>query len=381
MSQAVSSFMQRALELAARGRGSVEPNPLVGCVIERGGRIIGEGFHERFGGPHAEINALAACSESPAGATVHVTLEPCCHSNKKTPPCVPKLIEAKVAWVLIGCLDPDPAVSGQGAAQLRAASMDVHVGVLEAECRQINAAYMARVIHNRPYVTLKWAVSADGMIAGREGRRVQIAGEAATAAVHALRGRCDAIAVGTNTLLNDDPLLTVRTPNPPRLPLRVVLSNRLLLPKDRRLFQTALADHPVLVYTSEPRADSPDASAIRSCGAEVVGLPAKDNWRGDVRFSMNDVYADLARRRVTHLLVEPGAQLARELIDRSQADRAWVIRGQMTIAQSGITAPLCPWPIAGSRQLEGDRLREHLNTDSKVFFAMEESADLALTHR
>src|SRR3954468_24610608 len=147
------SFMRRALELAARGRGSVEPNPMVGCVIVQNGRIIGDGHHQQFGGPHAEREALKACRESPRGASVYVNLEPCCHTDKKTPPCVPALIEAGVARVVVGCLDPNPQVSGRGVEALRAAGIEVSVGLLESEAKQLNAAFFAVIAAGRPYVT------------------------------------------------------------------------------------------------------------------------------------------------------------------------------------------------------------------------------------
>src|SRR5213082_2221140 len=150
-------FMRRAIELAARGRGSVEPNPMVGCVIVRDGRIIADGYHQEFGQPHAEREALAAARESPRGATVYVNLEPCCHTNKKTPPCVPALIAAKIRRVVVACIDPNPDVSGQGIAQLRAAGIDVTTGILEHQAKQLNAPFFALTQHHRPYVTLKWA--------------------------------------------------------------------------------------------------------------------------------------------------------------------------------------------------------------------------------
>src|SRR3954453_3729783 len=149
-------FMRRALPLAMNGRGRVEPNPMVGCVIVKNGRVIGEGYHAQFGGPHAEPTALANCAESPAGATAYVTLEPCCHTNKKTPPCVPALIEARLARVVSGSVDPNPDVNGQGLDQLRAAGIHVTQGVLEESCKQLLAPFIARVVYDRPYVTLKW---------------------------------------------------------------------------------------------------------------------------------------------------------------------------------------------------------------------------------
>ena len=157
MRAADESFLRRAIRLAMNGRGAVEPNPMVGCVIVKEGRIIGEGFHGRYGGPHAEPTALSACSEDPRGATAYVTLEPCCHLDKQTPPCVPRLIEAGIARCVIGCLDPNPKVNGRGLSMLRDAGIDVVGPCLEVECKQLIAPFIARSVLHRPYVTLKWA--------------------------------------------------------------------------------------------------------------------------------------------------------------------------------------------------------------------------------
>src|SRR5947207_1217269 len=196
-----TQMMRRAVRLAMNGRGRVEPNPMVACVLTRDGRVIGEGFHEQFGGPHAEPTALVSVTESPQGATAYVTLEPCCHTNKKTPPCVPALIDAKIARVVCGCVDPNPSVNGQGLDQLRAAGIAVDVNVLEDPAKQLLAPFIARTVYDRPYVTLKWAESADGKVAGAGGKRVQISNPPATKLVHELRGRCDAIMVGINTVI------------------------------------------------------------------------------------------------------------------------------------------------------------------------------------
>src|SRR5581483_11984816 len=191
-----TSFMRRALRLAMNGRGGVEPNPMVGCVIVKNGRIIGEGYHQHFGGPHAELNALASSIESPEAATAYVTLEPCCHTNKKTPPCVPALIAAKIGRVVIGCLDPNPDVNGNGVRRLRKAGIQIDGPLLEAEAKQLIAPFLAHVSLKRPYVTLKWAESSNGKVAGRLGRPVRISNSSSDKAVHQLRARCDAIAVG-----------------------------------------------------------------------------------------------------------------------------------------------------------------------------------------
>ena len=206
-------FLRRALRLAMNGRGRVEPNPMVGCVLVKDGQVIGEGWHTHFGGPHAEPAALANCAargRSPAGATAFVTLEPCCHLNKKTPPCAPRLIQESIARVVIGCLDPNPDVNGKGAAMLRAAGIEIATAPvpLGDECEQLIAPFLAAQRWGRPYLTLKWAESADGFVAGPGGTPVQISSPQATLAVHRLRSRCDAVGVGVGTVSTDDPSLT-----------------------------------------------------------------------------------------------------------------------------------------------------------------------------
>src|SRR3954468_13220641 len=232
-------FLRRAIRLAMNGRGRVEPNPMVGCVIvRRDGRVIGEGFHEQFGGPHAEPNALAACAragESPEGATAYVTLEPCCHTNKKTPPCAPRVIAAKIARVVVGCLDPNPDVDGKGVAMLRAAGVRVDGPVLEGEAKQLIAPFIARTRLGRPYVTLKWAQTADGKVAGPGGARMQISNAFSRDLVHDLRARCDGILVGVNTVLIDNPLLNARDATQRRDPARFVLDRDLRTPPEAQV--------------------------------------------------------------------------------------------------------------------------------------------------
>src|SRR5687768_16410958 len=232
-------MMRRAIRLAMNGRGRVEPNPMVGCVIVKNDRVIGEGYHGEFGGPHAEPAALAACTESPEGATAYVTLEPCCHTNKKTPPCTPALIAAKIARVVVGSVDPNPDVNGQGLDELRAARIRVTQGVLEESAKQLLAPFIARVVYDRPYVTLKWAETADGKVAGPRGERLQISNEKSTRVVHELRARSDAILVGINTVLTDDPMLTPRDVPTTRRIIRAVLDARLRIPMSCKLVRTA----------------------------------------------------------------------------------------------------------------------------------------------
>jgi pyrimidine deaminase RibD-like protein len=215
--------LRRAIRLATNGRGLVEPNPMVGCVIVKDGRVIGEGLHQQYGHPHAEPNALASCSESPEGATAYVTLEPCCHTNKQTPPCVPRLIAAKISRVVIGCLDPNPDVNGNGVRQLREAGIVVDGPLLEAECKQLIAPFIAKTVFNKPYITMKWAESADGKVAGPSGNRVQISNPTSSHQVQLLRSRCDAVLVGINTVISDDPILLPR--GVPRLGVKIFASD------------------------------------------------------------------------------------------------------------------------------------------------------------
>jgi len=363
------TFMRRALDLAARGRGSVEPNPMVGCVIVRDGRVIGDGYHQKFGEPHAEREALAAARESPRGATVYVNLEPCCHTNKKTPPCVPALIEAGVAKVVVGCADPNPQVSGKGIEALRAAGIDVNVGLLEAESKQLNAAYFARVVAARPYVTLKWAQSADGKVAGAGGHRMQISNELSMSVVHELRARSDAILVGIGTVLADDPLLSARGRGLRPL-LRAVLDSSLRIPLQSRLVKTIFAS--TVVYCTLDASTSDKAHALEERGIHVIGIPVGRMGKPAPKFVLND----LAARGVTHLVVDAGPTLGQSLIDQGLADRIWIIHSPIVIgAPDAPSAPIAPYPEVASLDLRGDRLVEMLNPHSDVFFCSMPSID------
>lgn len=358
------------------GRGAVEPNPMVGCVIVKGGRIIGEGYHERFGGPHAEPNALAACIESPAGATAYVTLEPCCHLNKKTPPCAPRLIEAKIARVVVGCLDPNAEVNGKGLAMLRAAGIEVVAPVLETEAKQLVAPFLARVRHGRTYVTLKWAESADGKVAGPGGRRAQISNERSMHLVHELRARSDAILIGIKTLLVDDPLLTARGVELRRPLIRAVIDPDLKTPLTSRLVRSA-PQGKVILYCGDDRAYAgPNrVDELRGVGVQVKVIPAVGG-----RLLLSEVAGDLAKRGATHVLVDAGPSLARGFFAAQLVDRLWIFRSPRPI--DGDTAPAAaPVPDnfakTGEMDVQGDRLTEYLNRKSDVFFAPVPSADFA----
>jgi diaminohydroxyphosphoribosylaminopyrimidine deaminase / 5-amino-6-(5-phosphoribosylamino)uracil reductase len=363
-------FLRRALRLAMNGRGAVEPNPMVGCVIVRDGRIIGEGFHAKFGSVHAEPAALSACTESPAGATVYVTMEPCCHTNKKTPPCAPRLVEAKVRRVVFGCLDPNPDVNGRGITMLREAGVDVDGPLLEPEARQLNAAFFKGTIHQRPYVTLKWAQSADGKVAGPGGKKMWISGSLSTRAIHELRARCDSILIGIGTALNDDPLLTSRGVVGARPLRRAVLDTSLRISLDSQLVHTG-AGEVVIFCSREVYRRSPRVAELQRLGVDVH--PVKPDPRGGV--SLDDVLFDLDNWG-EHVLVEAGPTLAARFLEQNLADRVWVLQSPTQINdETAPSAVLVPYPIVAEADLEGDHLTEYLNPTSPVYFSPVASAD------
>ncbi len=369
-STADQAFMRRAIELAMRGRGGVEPNPMVGCVLVAGAKTIAESWHEQFGGPHAEPLALRMAGDAARGATAYVTLEPCCHERKKTPPCVPALIAAGVARVVAGCMDPNPMVNGQGLALLQQAGIEVEAGVLEKECRQLLAPFIARTTYRRPYVTLKWAQTADGKMAGPMGRRMAISNATSNRLVHDLRARCDAIVVGVKTAVSDDPLLTSRAKSSRRL-LRVVLDPQRRLPPTRQLVRTATAEDPVLVFCLA------EYATIHGIGPGVEIVPVdSDPLRRD-HLHLRSVLERLAERGATHVLVEPGPGMIRAFCEANLADRLWVIRSPERVEHdSAPAAPVVDWPGVAELDVAGDRLTEYLNPRGEVYFAATESADM-----
>jgi diaminohydroxyphosphoribosylaminopyrimidine deaminase/5-amino-6-(5-phosphoribosylamino)uracil reductase len=319
MSSFDEQMLRRALELAEKGRGHVEPNPLVGAVLVKDGRVIGEGWHERFGAAHAEVTALAAAGAASRGATLYVTLEPCCHHGK-TPPCTDALMGAGVARVVAAMADPFPQVCGQGAAQLRGAGISIEVGLLEAEARRLNAPYLKLLATGRPYVHAKWAMTLDGKIASRSGDSKWISNEASRRLVHQLRGRMDAIIIGIGTALADDPLLTARPPGP-RTACRVVLDSHGRLPLSCQLAATA-RETPTLVVTASP-ADTAGAAALRAAGCEVLCLQASKAGRPGV----DDLLQELGRRRFTNILVEGGSEVLGSFLDARAIDEVHVFLG------------------------------------------------------
>jgi diaminohydroxyphosphoribosylaminopyrimidine deaminase / 5-amino-6-(5-phosphoribosylamino)uracil reductase len=326
--------MRRALELAVGGQGVVEPNPMVGCVIAQGAEIIGEGFHKRFGGAHAEVEALRIAGRRAAGATLYVTLEPCCHQGK-TPPCTQAVLASGVHRVVVAQPDPFPQVQGGGIAALRAAGLTVEVGLLEAQARRLNAPYLKLVTRGRPWLIAKWAMSLDGKIATRAGESRWISSPESRQIVHALRGRMDAIMVGRETAARDDPLLTARPPGP-RTAVRVVLDTRASLGSDSQLVRTA-RETPVLVAVGQESSAS-DQSRLRNAGCEVFLCEGPSPAA-----RLDALLAELGRRRLTNVLVEGGARLLGSLLDARQIDEVHVF-----IAPKLLGGADAPAAIAGT---------------------------------
>ncbi|MGL5097288.1 MAG: bifunctional diaminohydroxyphosphoribosylaminopyrimidine deaminase/5-amino-6-(5-phosphoribosylamino)uracil reductase RibD, partial [Planctomycetia bacterium] len=291
-------FMRRALELAARGRGAVEPNPMVGAVVVKDGVVVGEGWHQRYGGPHAEVHALDAVGPAARGATLYVTLEPCRHFGK-TPPCTHRVLAAGVARVVAALRDPFPAVDGGGFAELEAAGVSTTVGVLEAEARALAAPYLRLVTTGRPFVHAKWAMTLDGRIATAVGESQWISGEASRRHAHQFRGTVDAIVVGIGTVVADDPLLTAR-PAGPRVAVRVVFDAFALLPPASQLVATA-RETPTVLATTAAAADS-RVAVLERAGVEVWRLPADAAGRPLIAAFLDEA----GRRRWTNVLVEGG---------------------------------------------------------------------------
>jgi diaminohydroxyphosphoribosylaminopyrimidine deaminase/5-amino-6-(5-phosphoribosylamino)uracil reductase len=313
----MNKYMQMALELAARGLGNVEPNPAVGAVIVKNGKIIGRGWHKKFGGPHAEINAIADCKKqgaNPKGATMFVTLEPCCHFGK-TGPCTDALIAAKLKKVVVATIDPSKHANGKGIRRLRNAGIKVEVGLCEAEARVLNAPFLKFTSTGKTWVTLKWAQSIDGKLAWAktDAKHRWISCEQSRKDAHNLRRQVGAILVGINTVLKDDPLLTPR-PADGKKPLRIVLDNNLRIPLNCKLLKTA-SNVPLLIVTLVPslRTKVKKVRQITGRGAEILACPAS---RSNLQFLLSQ----LSKLGIRHLLVEGGPTVIGSFLKAKLAD-------------------------------------------------------------
>lgn len=307
-------FMRAALRLARRGAGTVSPNPLVGALLVRGGKIVGSGYHRFFGGPHAERYALEKAREKARGADLYINLEPCSHFGK-TPPCSDALIAAGIRRAFIGMQDPNALVSGSGIKKLAAAGIAVETGILERECRQLNEVFIKHIISKIPFVYLKLAASLDGKIATASGDSKWITGMASRALVHCLRSRVDAVMVGIGTVLSDDPQLTARLyPGAKKNPLRVIVDSTLRTPLRSRLLATA-RDVPTIIATIANSSKS-RAAAVTQSGAELLTMPAR-NGRVNLKLLMKK----LGQRGISSVLIEGGSELSAAALQDGIVDK------------------------------------------------------------
>ena len=306
-------YMKMALRLAQRGLGNTSPNPMVGALIVKGGKIIGRGYHKRFGGPHAEINAIREAKDDLNGATLYVTLEPCCHKGKKTPPCLDTLLKYNWKRVVIGTADPNPKVNGRSIEILRQKGIETKVGVLQEECRRLNEVYFKYIQTGTPFVTLKFAQTLDGRIATATGDSRWISSELSLKGAHRLRSLYDAVLVGVGTVLKDDPQLTVRLVKG-RNPLRVVADSRLRIPLNSKILKD-LEIAPTTIVTT-PQADREKASSLKRMGIEV--LMVEEDSEGMV--DLKDLLQKLGKKNVSSVLVEGGATTITSFIRQELAD-------------------------------------------------------------
>lgn len=332
------SYMIRALALAEGGRGRTSPNPLVGAVVVQDGRIVGEGFHQYLGGPHAEVTALDAAGGAAKGSTLYVTLEPCCHHGR-TPPCTDRIIASGVTRVVAAIGDPNPKVAGKGTAALQAAGVEVIVGCLAAEAARQNEAFRKYITTGRPFTIIKYAMTLDGKLATFTGDSKWITAEAARTYVHELRAGMDAILVGIGTVEADDPLLTVRLATRAegrRPPRRIILDSTARIPLNAKILATA-AEAPVMVAVTD-RAPLAKRDAIQRTGAEVVQIQAD----GDGRVDVSALTAWLGEREVSSVLIEGGSTVNTAFLEAGLVDKVLCF-----VAPKIVGGAQAPTPVEG----------------------------------
>jgi len=338
-------WMRRAIGLARRGEGLVEPNPMVGCVIVRGSEVLGEGWHRYFGGPHAERDALAAAGDGAnlSGATWYVTLEPCCHKGK-TPPCTGAIIASRAARVVAALRDPFPLVNGRGFEEITRAGIAVTVGVEEGGARQLCAPFLKRIATGRPWVIAKWAMTLDGKIATSAGDSRWISCSESRRRVHSLRGRVDGIMIGVGTAIADDPRLTAR-PEGTRTAIRLIVDRHGALPLDSQLVRTA-RETPVRIFVG-PLAPEDHLQQLREAGVDVVHCTS--NHRTEM---LGEILDHCGREKMTNLLVEGGGGLLGALNDGNLIDEAHVFIAPKIVGGLNAVTPMAGTGLGMMREAE-----------------------------
>ena len=306
-------YMRLALKMASRALGQTSPNPLVGAIVVKNGRIVGQGYHHRAGAPHAEINALAEAGKKAIGADLYLNLEPCTHYGR-TPPCADVIIQRRIKRVFVGMQDPNPLVNGKGIEKLRRAGIRVKAGILEKECRKLNEVFIKYITTGVPFVILKAAASLDGKIATVTGNSKWITNEKSRQYVHRLRSRVDAVLVGIRTVQNDDPLLTTRLKNRrAKNPVRVVVDSTLKISRDARVFNPRSKARAIIATT--PKASPKKIAAIENQGAKVLVIPSQN--RVDLQLLMGA----LAKEKITSVLIEGGGQINTSALQAGIVDK------------------------------------------------------------
>lgn len=348
--------MKLALKLAQKGRGRTSPNPLVGAVVVKEGKVVGQGYHQEAGTPHAEVHALAAAGKRARGATMYVTLEPCNHTGK-TPPCTQAILARGIARVVVGMVDPNPLVAGSGCRFLESQGVEVAGELLATECRAINRPFIKHISTGRPWVIMKAGCSLDGRIAVADGRCAWITGEESRREVHRLRDRVDAILVGADTAINDDPSLTTRLPGRKgRDPLRVVLDSALRLPpRARMLSQESAAE--TWIFCSIP-ADQKKRQALERAGARVIPVSPQEG-----RVKLAEVLATLGKAGLTTLLVEGGSSVHTSFLKEDLVDQVSLFMAPLFLGKGSIpvVGDLAITDVGQGRRFETSRVKRFGN--------------------
>ena len=324
--------MRRAIELAKKGGGYVHPNPLVGCVVVKDGEIIAEGYHKKYGEYHAERNALLRCQSETKGASLYVTLEPCCHYGK-TPPCTEIIIEKGIKKVFVGILDPNPLVAGKGVKILQDAGIEIEVGLCEDEIRELNKVFLKYITTKRPYVIMKTAMTLDGKIAAHTGDSRWVTNEQSRKLVHELRSEMAAVVVGIGTVLADDPMLNVRLEGNPHQPIRIVVDSNLRIPRNSKLIRTS-GEYRTIIATIK-RDDCRDVQPYVSTGVEILECQS-NNGHVDI----NDLMAKLGAMGIDSILLGGGGTLNAAFLEAGCVDEVWAFIAPKIIGGEGAKTPV-----------------------------------------
>ncbi len=324
-------FIRECLVLAKRGAAKVSPNPFVGSLIVKNGKIIGRGWHKKYGDPHAEVNAIINSKENTAGATLYCNLEPCCHTNKQTPPCVPLIIKKKIKRVVISNLDPNKEVNGRGIRELKKAGIEVTAGILENEGKELNKFYFKFVREKIPFITIKIAQSLDGKISESGNKQTWLTGEKSIKFVHKLRSEYDAVLVGANTVKVDNPLLTVREVRGIN-PIRIIIDGNLSIPLKSRVIDCENPDN-TWIFTSKNSSER-KVKIISEKGVKIFQV---DHLKNN-RLSLKKILKVLSKQNITSILVEGGGEIFSEFIKKELFDEIIVLKAPKILGK-GITAP------------------------------------------